>query len=175
VVESLLLNAPSISNAYLSTLFDSIWALLRDTKSALVQEVASKAIRATFTVVKSRYDPVSMALFGQRILNSFTEELKGSSSSNSLISALVILGHLIDVSADFLNLENSSELFEILLNILGQKSQSLRQPLLELIPALAAQVPEVFARRFLERWVAILVEGLKKEKDRTSGKNRLTS
>lgn len=110
-----------------------------------------------------------MALFGQRIMNSLTEELKGSSSSSSLVSALVILGHLIDVSADVLNLENSSELFEILLSLLGQKSQSLRQPLLELVPALAAQVPLIFASRFLERWIAILVDGLKKEKDRSSG------
>lgn len=113
-------------------------------------------------MMKLRYDPASLGLFAQRTLSSLHEELKGSSP----LSAMLILGHLIGTMPEALNLDNCGDLFDLLLAIVHGKHQTVRQQAFELIPAIAAQMPKRFAERHLERWIAVLVEALKKEKDR---------
>lgn len=66
-------------------------------------------------------------------------------------------------------MENSIELFETLFGLISHKSQQVRQIDFELIPALSAHVPKFFAERYLDRWVSILVDSLKKEKERSMG------
>jgi len=165
VAETLLLNSNTISNAYLSTLFDALWTMMREPKSGAVQEASSRAMKAALAAVKARYDSAGLGQFAQRALVSLGEELRGGGP----LSALLILGHLIGTMAEVLNLENSGDLFEQLLSLTGSRVPGVRHNLFELVPALAAQAPHRFAERFLDRWIAILVDALKKDKDRTLG------
>lgn len=151
-----------MSTAYISTLFDAFWTLLRDTKSTTIQEAATRTVKASLMIMKLRYDPASLGLFAQRTLSSLHEELKGSAP----VSAMLVLGHLISTMPDALNLENCGDLFDLLIVHVHGKSQIIRQQAFELIPALAAQMPKIFAERYLERWISVLVDALKKEKDR---------
>ncbi len=165
ISEILLMNYTALSQSNLSNLFDSLWNLMRDPRSSVVLELASKSLKASLIAIKASYDHNSLVLFSQRTLSSLVEELR--SNSSSILCALLILGHSIDVTADTLNLENGSDIFEIVLSLSTHRSSSIRLESLQLVPPLAAQIPKPFAIRYLDRWIAIIVEGLKKEKDKT--------
>lgn len=132
-----------------------------------MQEAASRTIKAVLGTVKNRYDAASLTLFSQRTLSSITEELRSAGIGHAALSAMAVLSHLIGTSSEVLNLENSSELFEIVFGMLGHKSPHVRLLTFEVIPAMSAQVPRYFAQHFLDRWVGLLLETLKREKDRT--------
>jgi len=79
----------------------------------------------------------------------------------------MILGHVIDAFSDILNLENSTDLIELVLGFVCSKISSIKHASFELIPAIAAHVPLQFSRYFLDRWMSILLESLKKDKDKS--------
>lgn len=170
VLESILLHSNGLSVLYVSKIFDAIWTLMKETKSSAIQESSSKVLIILLKLVSSKYEANGRRAFIQRVLSEIIDELEHSSSQNSLHGSLIILKDLLKFSDDVVNENISLALMDILFQFLNHKSSTVRFLALDIVPDIAGFVPSLFIQKFMPSWIALLVDNMKKDKDRSQSK-----
>jgi len=166
VLESIMLHSTGLSVVYISKIFDAIWTLMRETKSSAIQESSSKVLIILLKLVSSKYESNGRAAFIQRVLNEIIDELEHSSSQNSSQGSLIILKDLLKFSDDVMNEKLALELIQILFQLLSHKSSVIRCLALDIIPDVGTFVPNLFVKKYLAQWVDLLIDNIKRDKDR---------
>lgn len=164
IIKEIARNVPYLFHVYVSRVIDHIWVPLRDTKVA-VREGAAEALGACFQIISDRekqmgtqayesvYDDAELGLRDPAV-----EVIHGS-----LLAILKLLRH----SKSFMRtrLHRTCELVQ---RLHRHRDPLIRRTVTNLIPVLAAYDPEYYAREYLGAVITMLLEQLRRERERTT-------
>lgn len=162
-----------VSAACIPKIYASVWGVLRDTRSAALQESCSGVLKILLKRL-SAYGEANGTAFLGAILGSAVAELSQPSSSTSLQGTLVLLNDLLPYAHDLLEEAKGSLLLDMLLRMASNKTAAVRFLSLEIVPELALYLPDLFVGKYLGSWMGLLLECLRKDRDRSQALRALS-
>ncbi|WFD05627.1 non-specific serine/threonine protein kinase [Malassezia vespertilionis] len=164
IVKEIARNVPYLFHVYVMRVIDNIWVALRDPKVA-VREAAAEALGACFQIISEREKQMGTQAY-ETTYDEAERGLKDTSVDaihGSLLAILKLLRH----SRSFMK-TRLHRTCELILRLHKHRDPLVKRTVTNLIPVLAAYDPQYFANEYLKPVMAVLIEQLRRERDKST-------
>lgn len=162
-------NAPTLVYTYVPQIFEAIWVVLRDPK-VNIREAAAEALDSCLKLTLQR----DSSLRNQWYKKLVEEAYKGFKlgSIESIHGSLLTFGELFRHTGLYLQ-DRYIEICDSIMKYKDHKESLIKKTVINLIPDLATFNSTDFSSIYLNTWMNHLLSQLKKEKEKSSGKNNV--
>lgn len=159
VLKELSQNTRAVIFTHVTSLFDKIWAALRD-KDAKIRQPAVETLTSALVLISERD---SRYRYYKKLYEEATKGLEGVSVEH-LHGSLLVLGELLVAAHDFMQ-DRFREASDLVLRYKDSKERIIKRTVIMLLPRFVATSPDVFVHAYLERSMRYLLECLSKRDD----------